>query len=160
VKRKQEITPKTPRKKPFMSRNLHGHASMYGWPWHWHRWHAQPCFCRVRPSTASASITGSCPLLHGSAFFFLACLSSRGFVRSMFFLVLPHQRCPFYQNPKISPQSKINHFVNTLEWKRANLTLFHLDLAWKLTMRNRDQTRAKMRSNGGLSTHLATYAQG
>ena len=47
------------------------------------------------------------------------------------FLIIHCQNRPFYQNPKISPESRMNHFISTIESWEVDLTLSHLDLTWK-----------------------------
>ena len=43
--------------------------------------------------------------------------------------ILPYnsfQSCPFYQNQEISPESRTNNFISTIESKEVNLTISHL----------------------------------
>lgn len=67
---------------------------------------------------------GRAPCMLDRALFYPTSLGSK----PLFFLVTHPQSCSFYQNLKISSESKTNHFISIIKSKEVDLTIFHLDL--------------------------------
>jgi len=80
---------------------------------------------------------------------FLSCFPQffGAFFESLSFVEITH-KVPFFQNPKISPESKTKHIISMIWFKGSEFDSFSTTCDMK-TPRETNQIRAKIRSNIG-----------